>query len=150
MDMEAKDLPPVKALNIHEAHSLGPTLEFFHHNNHKLVQSLIRQQLEGDCEAWMRISNSRDHPHPTLKQRGLFTRRVGSIIHEYACKNVQTPMVELDHCLTRVPVRLRGELHMIDTDSRVITKHLEIQPCEQGFPVKFQTAGDNPIWVQIS
>ena len=150
MDMEAKDLALVKGLNIHEANSLGPTLEFFHHNNHNLVQSLIRRQLEGDCEAWMRISNLRDHPHPTLKQRGLFTRRVGSIIHEYSCKNIQTPMVELDHCLTGIPVLLRGELHMIDTDSRIITKHLETQPCEQGFPVMFKTAGDTPIWVQIS
>ena len=59
-------------------------------------------------------------------------------------------MVELDHCLTGVPVLLRGELHMIDTDSRVITKHLEVQPCEMGFPMLIRTAGDNPIWVQIS
>ena len=131
MDMEAKDLPLVKALNIHEANSLGPALEFFHHNNHNLVQSLIRQQLEGNCEAWMQISNLRDHPHPTLKQRGLFTRRVGSIIYEYACKNVQTPMVELDHCLTRVPVLLHGELHMIVTDSRVILRY---NPANRVFP----------------
>ena len=82
MSMEAKELTQVGGLNLHEDISLGPTLEFFHYNNHLLVKSLIRREREGDCEAWLRISNSRDHPHPTLKQRGLFTRRIGSIIHE--------------------------------------------------------------------
>ena len=150
MDIKAKQLDLVKGLNVHEVNSLGPTLEFFHHTNHHLVQSLIRQKLEGDCEAWLRISNMCDHPHPTLKRRGLFTRRVGSLIQEYSCKNVQAPMVEINYCLTGIPILLRGELHMIDPDSRVITKHLETQPCEQGFPMTFQTAGDAKIWVQVS
>ena len=39
---------------------------------------------------------------------------------------------------------------MIDPDSRVITNHLETQPCEQGFPMMFQTAGDAKVWVQVS
>ena len=59
-------------------------------------------------------------------------------------------MVELDHCLVGIPVLMHGELQMIDTDSRVISSHLEVQPCESGFPLLIQTAGDNPIWVQIS
>ena len=59
-------------------------------------------------------------------------------------------MVELDHCLVGIPVLMHGELQMIDTDSRVISPHLEVQPCESGFPMLMQTAGDNPIWVQIS
>ena len=146
----AKELTPVRGLNVHEDISLGPTLELFHHHNHLLVKSLIRRQKEGDCEAWLRISNSRDHPHPTLKQRGLFTRRIGSIIHKYRCKNLHVPMVELDHCLVGIPVLMHGELQMIDTDSRVISPHLEVQPCESGFPMLMKTAGDNPIWVQIS
>ena len=116
----AKELTPVRGLNVHEDISLGPTLELFHHHNHLLVKSLIRRQKEGDCEAWLRISNSRDHPHPTLKQRGLFTRRIGSIIHKYRCKNLHVPMVELDHCLVGIPVLMHGELQMIDTDSWVI------------------------------
>ena len=150
MNSEAQELELVKGLNVHEVNSLGPTLEFFHHTNHHLVKSLIRQQLEGDCDAWLRISNLHDHPHPTLKRRGLFTCRVGSLIHEYSCKNVQAPMVEISYCLTGIPVLLRGELHMIDPDSRVITNHLETQPCEQGFPMMFQTAGDAKVWVQVS
>ena len=91
-----------------------------------------------------------NHPHPTIKRRGLFTRRVGSLIHEYLCKTIQAPMVELSYCLTGIPVVLRGELHMIDTNSRVITAHLEQQMCERGFPMTIQTAGDSKIWVQIS
>ena len=150
MSSEAQELASVKGLNVHEVNLLGPTLEFFHFTNHNLVQSLIRQQLEGDCDAWLRISNLRDHPHPTLKRRGLFTRRVESLIHEYLCKTVQAPMVEISYCLTGIPVLLRGELHMIDLDSRVITNHLEQQTCEQGFPMTIQTAGDAKIWVQIS
>ena len=59
-------------------------------------------------------------------------------------------MVELDHCLVGIPVLMHGELQMIDTDSRVISPHLEVQPCESGFPLLVKTAGDNPIWVQIS
>ena len=59
-------------------------------------------------------------------------------------------MVELDHCLIGIPVLMRGELHMIDPDSRVISPHLETQPCESGFPMLMRTVGDNPIWVQIS
>ena len=39
---------------------------------------------------------------------------------------------------------------MINTDSRVISQYLKAQPCESGFPMLMQTAGDNPIWVQIS
>ena len=77
MNSEAKELEVVKSLNIHENNSLGPTLEFFHH---KLVQSLIRKQKEGDCDNWLRITNLRDHPHPTIKRRGLFTRTVNSQI----------------------------------------------------------------------
>ena len=148
--LEAKELSSVRGLNVHEDISLGPTLEYFHHQNHLLVKSLIRRQQEGDCDSWLGISNTRDHPHPTLKQRGLFTRRIGSIIHEYRCKNLHVPMVELHHCLVGIPVLMHGELQMIDTDSRVISSHLEVQPCESGFPLLIQTAGDNPIWVQIS
>ena len=44
MNIEAKELEVVRSLNIHESNSLGPTLEFFHYSNHKLVQSLIQKQ----------------------------------------------------------------------------------------------------------
>ena len=91
-----------------------------------------------------------NQPHPTIKRRGLFTRRVGSLIHEYSCKTIQAPIVELQYCLTGIPVILRGELHSIDLDSRVIIVHLEPQSCETGFPMLTQTAGDAPIWVKIS
>ena len=147
---EAKELSSVKGLNIHEDISLGPTLEYFHHQNALLVKSLIRRQQTGDCKSWLEISNTRDHPHPTLQQRGLFTRRIGPIIHEFQCKSLHVPMVELDHCLVGIPVLMRGEIQMIDPDSRVISPHLETQPCESGFPMLVRTAGSNPIWVQIS
>ena len=147
---EAKELSTVKSLNLHEDVSLGPTLEYFHYRNSLLVKSLIRRQQTGDCQAWLEIGNTRDHPHPTLQQRGLFTRRIGPVVHEYQCKSIHIPMVELDHCLVGIPVLMRGELHMIDPDSRVISPHLETQPCESGFPMLMRTVGDNPIWVQIS
>ena len=150
MDSKANELEVVKSLNIHQSNLLGPTLEFFHFTNHKLVQSLIRNQKEGDCKSWLRISYHKDHPHPTIKRQGLFTRRVGSLIHKYTCKTIQAPIVELSYCLMGIPVVLRGELHVIDTDSRVISVHLEQQTCETGFPMLVQTAGDSKIWVQIS
>ena len=59
-------------------------------------------------------------------------------------------MVGLDYCLVGIPVLMHGEIHMIDTDSSVISPHLERQPCETGFPLLVQTVGTNPIWVQVS
>ena len=110
MDNAAKKLYPIKSRNIHECESLLPSIEYFKFTNCQFIQSLLRKQNDGDCYIWMLIGNDRDYLHPTLKRKGLFTRRVGALIHEYHCKLLSAPIVELDMCITGVPVVIRGEL----------------------------------------
>ena len=110
LDNAAKKLYPIKSRNIHESESLLPSIEYFKFTNCQFIQSLLRKQNDGDCYIWMLIGNDRDYLHPTLKRKGLFTRRVGALIHEYHCKLLSAPIVELDMCITGVPVVIRGEL----------------------------------------
>ena len=106
LDMASKELDPIRSRNIHESESLLPTILFFRFTNHKVIQSLIKKQNEGDCSSWLLVGNEKDYMHPTIKKKGLFTRQVGPIVHEYFCKTLEVPIMELEHCIAGVPVVL--------------------------------------------
>ena len=93
------------------------------------------------------MGNDRDYLHPTVKKKGLFTRKVGPLIHEYHCKLLAVPIVELEFCITGVPVVIRGELHSADINTGVVSSHIKHQACNSGFPVMIKTTGQ--VWVKI-
>ena len=89
---------------------------------------------------WLSIKNDRDYHHPVRREAGLFVRRTGRVVYEYACNQVLVTIAELKHCTRATPVILRGKVVYADLDTRVVSPHEEIVPCHQKYPMMLETS----------
>ena len=78
----------------------------------------------------------------------MFTRRKDAIRYEYACKMFEVPVAEAPVCLSGVPVLLLGRKFMSILDTRVITPHLVIQPCNEIYQTMIKSIGSG--WITVS
>ena len=79
---------------------------------------------------------------------GIFARRQGQIVYEYSCKMLEVPIAEAPVCFSGIPVLVRGMQYMSNLDTRVLTPHLAVQPCNEIYStiVKSTTSG----WISVS
>ena len=78
----------------------------------------------------------------------VFVCWVGEIVYEYSCKMLEVPIAEAPICFSGIPVLVRGMQYMANLDTRVITQHLSVQPCNDLYPtmVKSTISG----WISVA
>ena len=59
----------------------------------------------------------------------------------------EVPVAEAPVCLSGVPVLLRGRKFMANLDTRVITPHLVIQPCNEIYPTMIKSISSG--WIPV-
>ena len=127
---------------------LIPTLKYLEHLNARALSDLNNRVENGGCTTWLNIHNDKDYLHPLRREPGVFARRLGEIIYEYSCKLIEVPIAEAPMCFSGIPVLVRGVQYMSNLDTRVLTPHLAVQPCNDLYPtmVKSNTSG----WISVS
>ena len=147
-DKRAAELPEVVSQDVRSDQDLVPTLKYLEHQNARALSDLNNRVENGGCTTWLNIHNDKDYLHPLRREPGVFARRLGEIIYEYSCKLIEVPIAEAPMCFSGIPVLVRGVQYMSNLDTRVLTPHLAVQPCNDLYPtmVKSTTSG----WISVS
>ena len=128
-DKRAARLPEVVSPDVRSDQDLLPTLKYLEHQNAKALLDLNNRVENGGCTTWLNIHNDKDYLHPLRREPGMFARQRGKIVYEYSCKMLEVLIAEAPVCFSGVPVLVRGVQYMSNLDTRVLTPHLAVQPC---------------------
>jgi len=147
-DKSAAGLPEVVSLDVRSDQDLIPTLKYLEHQNARALVDMNNRVENGGCSTWLNIHNDKDYLHPLRREPGVFARRLGEIVYEYSCKMLEVPIAEAPICFSGIPVLVRGIQYMSNLDTRVITPHLSVQPCNDLYPtmVKSTVSG----WISVA
>ena len=102
----------------------------------------------GGCTTWLNIHNDKDYIHPLRQELGVFAHCLGEIIYEYSCKLIEVPIAEAPMCFSGIPVLVWGVQYMSNLDTRVLTPHLAVQPCNDLYPTMVKST--NSGWISVS
>ena len=147
-DKRAAGLPEVVSLDVRSDQDLIPTLKYLEHQNACALSDLNNKVENRGCTTWLNVHNDKDYLHPLRRELGLFARRLGEIIYEYSCKMLKVPIAEAQICFGGIPVLVRREPYMSNLDTRVITPHLTVQPCNDLYQMMVKSI--NSGWISVS
>ena len=147
-DQRAAELPEVVSMDVRSDQDLIPTLKYLEHQNSRALKDLNDRVDRGGCSTWLNFKNDQDYLHPLRHEPGLLMRRTGEIIYEYNCKMIEVPIAESPTCMHGVPFLVCGGKFMANLDTRVITTHLSVQPCNELYPILLRSTTSE--WISVS
>ena len=147
-DKRVDGLPDILSRDIRSEQDLLPTLKYLEHQNAQSLRELHEKVDRGGCSTWLRVQNDQDYLHPVHREAGLFVRRNGELIYEYHCNMIEVPIAEATVCMHWIPVLVQGSKFMASLDSRVITPHISVKPCNDIYPTLVRSVSSG--WISVS